>query len=398
MKLSTKSILNLESLEERLTPAFDFFYNPAGDIWTVTQVQDDGDATITVDAITNDLVVDDGAGGPVTVGVAAGSLTINMMDNSDSDLVVVLDEFLFGNVSINLGNGGDGADDNGVRNLDLTGAVNTVAGNFSVTGGTIAQDVELSTNAILSVGGSFNMNLGLGDDTVTATSGVSVGGNMSFFNVNDIDIDDGGVAVGGNMSIRITDNVDSTYDGSGGVGGVTIIGGNFTYTGGNDVDDVFLTGGDIIGGSVNISLGNNLTTGTPQDVNLDDATIGGNVTIRGGTIDDDDVITSNAGTTIGGSIYINTGTLGDDSVTLLGTNGGRAVTVITGLGDDVITYGMIGSNARLFASLSLGDDSFTLNDNVTLSYLYIDFGFGSDVYTSLYMGPYPFRVYLRNLP
>ena len=394
---ATKSILNLESLEERLTPAFDFFYNPAGDIWTVTQVQDDGDATITVDAITNDLVVDDGAGGPVTVGVALGSLTINMMDNSDSDLVVVLDELLSGNVSINLGNGGDGADNNGVRNLDLTGASNTVFGNFSVNGGTIVQDVELSTNAALSVGGSFNMNLGLGSDTVTSASGVSVGGNMSFFNANDINIDDGGVTVGGNISIRITDNGNANYDGNGGAGGMTIIGGNFTYTGGNGQDDIILTGGDIIGGSVNISLGNNLTTGN-QGVNLNDATIGGNVTIRGGTIDDDDVITSNAGTTIGGSIYINTGTLGDDSVTLLGTNGGRAVTIITGLGDDVIEYGMIGSNARLFASLSLGDDSFTLNDNVTLSYLYIDFGFGSDVYTSLYVGPYPFRVYLRNLP
>ena len=289
MKLA-KSFLNVESLEERLVPAFDFFYNPSGDIWTVTQVQDDGDATITVDAITNDLVVDDGAGGPVTVGVAQGSLTINMMDNSDSDLVVVLDELMFGNVSINLGNGGDGADDNGVRNLDLTGAANTVLGNFSVTGGTIAQDVQLSTNALLSVGGSFNMNLGLGNDTVTSASGVNVGGNMSFFNVNDVDIDDSGVTVGGNMSIRNTDNEISGYDALGGGVGVTIIGGNFTYTGGNNFDNVFLNGGDLFGGSVNISLGNNISGGV-QNVNLNDATIGGNLTIRGGTIDGDDVIT-----------------------------------------------------------------------------------------------------------
>ena len=96
MKWSNKQFLNLESLEERLTPAFDFFYNPSGDIWTVTQVQDDGDATITVDGI-NDLVIDDGAGGPVTVGVALGSLTVNMMDNSSGDVSVTIDGPLSGN-------------------------------------------------------------------------------------------------------------------------------------------------------------------------------------------------------------------------------------------------------------------------------------------------------------
>ena len=393
MKLSTKSILNLEALEERLTPAFDFFYNPAGDIWTVTQVQDDGDATITVDAITNDLVVDDGAGGPVTVGVALGSLTVHLMDNSSGDLTVQLDEFLFGNVSIHLGNGGD-FDGDGNRNLDLTGISNTVLGNFSVTGGTSDQVVDLSTLALLSVGGSFNMNLGLGNDAVFATSGVSVGGSMSLFNVNFIDIDSAGATVGGNVSIRMTDNEPSFYNIS---AGVSVIGGNFTYTGGNSTDVVFLDGGDIIGGSVNIYVGNDILGGL-QGVALEGATIGGNLTFRGGTIDGADLVSSDVDTIIGGSIYVNTGTLGDDIVTLLGTNGGNAVSVITGLGDDVIDYGMIGANARLYASMSLGDDTFILGDNVTLSYLYIDFGFGSDIYTSLYVGPYPFRVYLRNLP
>ena len=397
MKRSNNSFLNLESLEDRLTPAFDFFYNPAGDIWTVTQVQDDGDATVTVDAITNDLVIDDGAGGPVTVGVALGSLTINLMDNSSGDLTVELDEFLFGNVSINLGNGGD-FDGDGVRDLTLNGASNFIGGNLRMTGGTGDQSAVISGNVALSVGGSTYIEFGLGDDSVTTDGDVSIGGNLTLVNVNQWNSSDT-VTVGGSVSMNVRlDNIFSAFDLV--VGGATVIGGNFTYYGGNGEDNAFLSNDVIIGGSVNINLGNDVLGVDDQEVDMSGATIGGNVTIIGGTITGFENIDTDINTVIGGNIYINTGTLGDtgDDVDLQGTIGGRSVTIITSINDDTVSYNMTGNNPRLFASLGLGDDDFTLGADVDLSYLYIDFGFGSDSYTTLFPGPYTFRVYLRNLP
>ena len=401
MKLSTKSFLNLESLEERLTPAFDFLYNPTSDIWTVTQVQDDADITIEVDG-SNDLVITDGGGGPVTVGVAGGSLTINLMDNSSGDLTVELDGLLFGNVSINLGNGGD-FDGDAIRDLSLTTMGGTgifIGGNLSITGGTGEQSVTFDD--ALGVGGSMNIDLGLGDDSVSAASATSIGSNVSFRGVNDWDAP-AAVTVGGSFSMAVNMETETnTFDAS--VTGATVIGGNLTYIGGNSDDDIFLDVGVVIGGNVNINLGNDISGGT-QEVRLDNfggaAIIGGNVTIRGGTISGNDSIISDADTIVGGNIYINTNNLGDDVVTLLGTVGGRSVSVITGLGDDVVTYGMTGNRPRVYANLFLGDDTFILGDNVSnpsLSFLYVDFGFGTDIFTNNFMGPFTFRAYLRNLP
>lgn len=405
MKWSNKQFLNLESLEERLTPAFDFFYNPSGDIWTVTQVQDDGDATITVDGI-NDLVIDDGAGGPVTVGVALGSLTVNMMDNSSGDVSVTIDGPLSGNVTVNLGNGGD-SDGDSVRDLDFDAALGSlVFGNLRITGGTGDQEVELSTAGPMDVGGTINIDLGLGDDTVAATNGFSSGSSTTMNNVNYFAPSPGlpsGIAIGGSLFFNASrDNIDNLFD----VNDedlTVVIGGSVSYIGGNGDDDFILndtgTNDVTIGGNVSITTGNNISGGT-QDVALGDATIGGGLTVRGGTISGDDNVSTLDGAIIGGNIYVNTGMLGDtgDTVSLLGTNGGSSITIITSIGDDDVTYGMIGSNARLYASLGLGNDTFTLEDNVTLFYLYVDFGFGSDLFVNNYIGPFPFRVYLRNLP
>lgn len=394
MNVSVKSQLQLESLEQRLTPAFDVFFNPASDTWTVTQVQDDGNAVIRVDAVTNDLVIDDGAGGPVTVGVANGGLDIRMMDNSSGDVSVALDSPLFGDVNIDIGHSN--------RILQLNGSSNTILGNLTISAGNGNQLVDLADVSDLSVGGNLTVDMGQSSNATFADflgmdENVSVAGNFTMRNVKTWDgVND--LTVGGNLSmVAHGTNVDNLFNRITNTGN-TIVGGNFTYVGGNGRDVVNLNDTlTIIGGSVNISLGNNINTGD-QTVNMSGALIGGNVTVRGGTIDTNDVITSSATTVIGGNFYANTGTLGNDSVTLLGTIGGRSVTVITGLGDDGVVYGMTGNNVRVFASLSLGDDSFTLNAGSDLGYLYVDFGFGSDVYTTLFGAPYPFRVYLRNLP
>jgi hypothetical protein len=392
MKRSKNRLLALETLEDRLTPAFTFQYTPSIDLWTLTQTQNDGDVVVTVDGA-NDLSVSEGGGPAVTVGVANGSLRLTMLSNTD-DVSVTLDGGLGGNLTINL--------QSGARDLQLDGAANFVGSNLSITAGTGDQTVDLSDNAPLTVGGSVSIDLGLGDDTVT-TSGedVLIGSNFTMRGVNTWSSTDT-VVVGGNLAMYAnTENIDSVFDLFG--TGSTVVGGSFTYLGGNARDRVFLNNDVIIGGNVNINLGNDVSGLFPQVVNLDDALIGGSVTITGGTISGSELIDSNAGTTIGGNIYINTGTLGSpgDTVTLLGSIGGNSVTVLTGMGADSVTYAMTGSNPRVYASLGFGSDTFTLGTgagNPDLGYLYIDFGASVDSFDNNYIGAFPFPVFLRNLP
>ena len=413
MMRSTKQFLSLESLEERLTPAFDFFYNPASDVWTVTQVQDDGPATITVDGA-NDLIVTDGAGGPVTVGVANGGLTINMMDNSGDlpptvDLLVELDGFMAGNVSIDLGQGSR------LMNLDAPlGGLVAIGGNLTINAGNGDHTVEFIAATSVDVGGSLNMDLGLGADlfdlSAVGTS-LSVGSNLTMRNVNSFF--DGGaaatVAVGGSFNFYSNrDNLDNDIF-LGDLGSLVAIGGSLNYLGGNGDDLITIgdgtPGGNVfIGGNANFNLGNSIGTIATNDVGLSSTIIGGSLSVIGGmTLPGvgGDFVTTDVETVIGGNIRLSMGAVGENTVDLAGTIGGSSVSIIGGIDIDTVTYAMVGSNVRLYSLLSLGDDDFTFGDgitNPTLRYLYIDFGFGNDSWTNNFLGPFTFPAYLRNLP
>jgi hypothetical protein len=344
-----------------------------------------------VDA-TNNLIVEDGAGGPVTVGVANGSLTVRMLNGSTGAVSVTLDGAISGNLTVNLGSGD--------RALDLNGALNTIGGSLSITGGTGDQTVELATAAPLVVGGTANIDLGAGLDAVTNAADVTIGQDLNLRGVNDF-AGANTVTVGRNVSVYVnTESVDSTFNSAGGTAGV--IGGNFNYVGSSAQDNVLMNFLYTVGGSVNINLGGYVidsdATAGDQVADLTLATVGGNVTVLAAlnTLGDDIFLTA-ATTVIGGSVYVNLGG-GDNQATFLGTVGGSSITYTGGFGIDTVVLGTTGSAARFTANLSLGADAFTLEAGTTLSFLNVDFGPGVDVFTNNFGGPFTFPAILRNLP
>ena len=408
--------LELLSLEERLTPSFTGIYEPTTDTWTLNQVSDDGIVAISIAAGTNDLTVDETffGGGMATFGVATGNLTINLLDNSTPGLVVINDGGLTGNLSINLGSG-----DRFFFGGTFLSGTGSIGGNVTVTAGAGDQDVLLGFNPIgfgttpVSIGGSANIDLGTGIDFVIQFDDLFIGGSFTMRNVNDfLDAPDNGsltMIVGGNLNFYVNqENLESELN----LDDLLLlsIGGNVTYFGGNDEDNLDITGNgaSFIGGSVYVNLGNAMNlngVSDSQDVEIPDVIIGGNLTVIGGFNVADpgvfDFVDTNAGTVIGGNVYINTGPNGLDVVNLFGTIGGSSVRVITGIDNDSVTYAMTGNRVRVFTSMSLGNDTFILGDgisNPSLGYLYVDFGFGADIFMNNFFGPYTFPVVLRNLP
>ena len=412
MQLKHRIRPELLCLEERLTPSFTSIFDPISDTWTLNQISDDGSALITIDAGTNELMIDEVPIGfdVVTVGIATGNLTINMLDNSLADLAVVNDGGLTGNLTINTGSGD--------RATFLSGA-GGIGGNLTFTGRAGFQDFDFGFNPItfgttpISIGGSVYMDTGTDFDIVLQSDDIFIGGTFTMRNVNDfLDFNDDGtlsLIVGGNVNFYANqENLESELNMDDLL--LLSIGGNVTYFGGNDEDNLDVTGNgaSFIGGSVYVNLGNAMNlngVSDSQDVEIPDVIIGGNLTVIGGfnvaVAGVFDFVDTNAGTVIGGNVYINTGPNGLDVVNLFGTIGGSSVRVITGIDNDSVTYAMTGNRVRVFTTMSLGNDTFTLGDgisNPSLGYLYVDFGFGADLFVNNFFGPFTFPVVLRNLP
>jgi hypothetical protein len=379
----------VEQLEDRLVPAFNAVYSPAISIWTLTQVANSGAATVTV-AVTgaNQLQLTDGS--TVTLGTAGANLAINMLPGT-TELDVQLDTGLTGNLTINLASGS--------RNMIMTGAVNTVGGNLAITATTGDQFVELTGLTDLSVGGSVNINLGLGDDSVSSGTSTTIGGNMTLLGVNHMD--SGSLTVGGNFSQNVSG--ESVVSDFGLLSeGPIAIGGSFTYLGNNLSDEIDFTTGGTIGKNVYLDLGTNFDPFSNQGLNMDGLvpmTIGGNLTILGGlnVAAVPNLFLSGATSTIGGNIYINFAGSSSSQADFDGTYGGNAITFIGGFGADSIDFDATTNNANGNFQLGAGADTFNLGTNTNLSFLYIDFGPGVDTFGNFSGATQP-RLTLKNLP
>lgn len=376
--------LALENLEDRVVPAFDLMYTPYTDLWTITQVANDGAVTVSVDG-GNFLTVSD-ASGTANAGIANGSLTLNMLSGT-GDVSVTLDGFLSGNVMLNLNNGD--------RFLTFDGGANAINGNLTIRAGTGDQSVELGLNSPLSVGGTSFIDLGTGVDETFTTTGLFNGGNFTARGVNFFDDTDIGLPmfIGGSMSFYSNMEAEDTI--------IALdfadwnIGSNLTILSGNG-DEIFFINDGTIGGNLYMNAGNSLAFGI-QDMDISGTTIGGNVTVLAGFSSFVDNLVMDGLTTIGGNVYVNLGS-GDNGVIFDGTLGGTSVTYIGGSGLDDVFYNFSGGLERIYANLGAGDDTFSLQSTVAPAYLYVDFGIGTDFFDNQFPGVFTFPVILRNLP
>ncbi len=355
MRKKNRFQLGLERLEDRVNPSFNAFFDSLTSTWTLTQVTDDGDITVTVDGA--GLHTTDGAG-TASYGAAGNNLKIVLLSNFPDNLSVQLDSALPGDLNIQAGSGD--------RNIDLTGTSNTIGGNLTLAAGNGNQTVDLAVTADLNVGQNATVTLGIGDDEITASNNINVGTIGAFFGNAYFDLSNGAgdlfdpladVTVGGNLTIRsasvvlggttttglnftVANNLESfgqTFSSGGGVD----VGDNFTYIGASNFDTVALnSGADTIGGNVYINLGNDLGP-SDQTVDVSDAIIGGNVIVFGGFatgVGANNSYSSSAATDITGNLTISFGNSNGANVATIDGHVGGAITRYSGgAGADNVT-------------------------------------------------------------
>src|SRR5262249_26868175 len=151
----------------------------------------------------------------------------------------------------------------------------------------------------------------------------------------------GDLTVGGDFTQNVSGELVAS-DFSRPVGGLTTIGGNFTYLGNSSSDEIFFDGGTV-GKNVYINLGTNIDPAVVQELRMDGApfTIGGSLTLLGGlnVAGQPDRFLTAATSTFGGNVYVNFGE-GDSVANFLGTFGGRSINFIGGTGSDTVTVGV----------------------------------------------------------
>ncbi len=370
--------VHYDALEQRQLLAFVAF----GDMTTLmlTQTGDDGNVIIDNDGTGGAFRVTDGVG--TANYLASTNIIINLMDGTGNELDFNLGSAHTGNVEINLGNG--------TRDVDLAGLNNTIGGSLTINGGTGDQDVELSPFAELDVSGDLNLSLGLGtaDIVTTLVNDLTVDGNLNFDGVNTFR-GVSNVVVLGNATMDVTgDDEGGRFDDT--IGGSIAISGAFTFTGDQYGDAVFLHD-TFSAASVDIHLGDIAS----NRVDLPTANIAGDVTITGGS--GIDVITSDAATMIGGDIDINLGDSSNDA-DILGVFGGTNVSYQGGNGVDTVVFGTTGTPAQVNIILGDDSDSFEVAAGAAIAptTLTVDFGDDNDTFINNF-GAFNFNANLMGL-
>ena len=373
----------LEQLESRDCPApLSFFFDGVGNLSIIGPTDPIIGLSINV-AAPSTITVTDGGVLALPATPISGNLTIRTMNVANDLIDINLDTgaFLPGGLLVDTGFGSDTVTVTGADpSSSVLGDVTFLNVNNSFLFTETFLDVTIGGNlSILSRTENLEQSFALFNTFVGGNVRYQ-SGNNSPFGTDILSLNQ--TAFGGNLSAVFGNGLNSLV-----VGATTAIGGNLTYTGGNNLDDVIIDG--IVGGSANIrlansELGNALTFS---------GVVGGNFTMIGGSGNDGATVFVG---TVGGNLYVNLGH-GDNNFDFDGFLGGRSFTYLGGIGIDNVSFGGFAQRARIYANLSLGDDAFTLF-TTAINYVYIDFGFGNDLFTGPFGIPYTFPVILRNLP
>ncbi len=373
-----------EQLEDKRCLAWTGFFD--GITLTLNQTVDDGDVIIDNSGVGGAFRVTDNASSLTFVD--AENIEVNMLSNTANQLNFQINTSHSGDVELNLG---DGPRDIIFDGFNFPGVGNTVGGDMTVNSGTGPQFINLAPIVGLPLpyqsNGSSTFNLGDGFDTVYNNENfVVVGGDLNLLGVNRFQYTDflfpvpldADLRVGGNMTMDTSmESTESFLIEGGTFHSVdiedplidqerSIIEGDFTYIGGDDIDHVDLNSTYIIG-DITIDLGEGIPFfGDPQNVTT---TLELPWVLDGPYFQTDGDISISAGDSKLGNVI----TLNGYST----KSSGIAEFNMGGLTDE-ITYGLNNSffpfaqNYNVIASMGSGADTFTLTTN--LNTLAIDFG------------------------
>lgn len=374
-----------EQLEDKRCLAWVGFFD--GVTLTLEQTGDDGDVIVDNSGVGNSWRVTDNASSLTFVN--AENLIVNMLDNTANQLNFQINTTHSGDVELNLG---DGPRDVIFDGFNIPGVGNTVGGDMTVNAGDGPQFINLAPIVFFPLpyqsNGSSTFNLGDGFDTVYNNENfVIVGGDLNLLGVNDFIYTDflfpepldADLKVFGNMLMDTSmESTESFLTEGGTFNSVdlddppaeqerSIIFGNFTYIGGDDIDHVDLNS-TYIRGDMTIDLGEGIPFfGDPQNVTT---TLDLPWIFEGPYFQIDGDISVSASDSKLGNV-----------VSLSGYStkaNGNAEFNMGGLQDDV-TYSLNealpfpgASNYDVMAMMGAGADTFTLTTN--LNTLSIDFG------------------------
>ncbi|MGF1583441.1 MAG: hypothetical protein ACFCD0_29325 [Gemmataceae bacterium] len=370
-------------LESRSVPAvFNFLYS--GTSLIVDQI---GPADGTIDFVDDGttLTIDDSST-VVSVNVAGiQNITYNLFPADTDSIDYEQIGFRPGNVTWNVNNFA-------FRDFDFDDGTGGIGGDFRITTGNGGLDLEVADEQPVTIGGNFFAQFGSVDERIEfgdEADLVTIGGNITLINVNDIELETtniGGSVFASFQGDSSPTDIDTDSD--------SFIGGNFTYFGVSGSDELDFDG--FIGGNLLVNFQTQAPTGT-DDLNITStSTVAGNLTVMGGNLGTD-IVTVAAGATINGNITLMMGG-GTNDVDLLGLLTGGSITYLGGSGADSLTLTPTSgsSSPRIFALMAAGDDVVEIDSTMaTPSFLFIDFGAGSDTFTS--MGGAIFPSIIRNL-
>ncbi len=309
---------------------FNHFFDLTNSKLTSTQISDQGPVIVDNNGTAGAIRFTTGSTSEIA---AVDDLEINMLGGSLSTLEIDFDSPFAGTLEANL--------NSGPRTVNFTGDANEIGGDLTVDAGSGNQQVNLAVNSGLLVVGQAIIDLGLDFDTLTdGGQDVEVGGNYLLTGINSY-VTTGVLTVAGNLTVNNgSDNSGSLFQEL----GVVQIVGDFAYLGDGLDDTVLLNAGAaIIGGNINLSLGQ-----------------------------------------------------GNNTAILAGVFAGTSVSFTSGSGIDLFDFGMLGPAATLFAELGSGDDTFILAPGVAVSSMTVDFGNDDDTFVNGY-GPFDFPANLIGL-
>jgi large repetitive protein len=297
----------------------------------------------------------------LTGGTVHGNLTMTGGANADEvDLNAQDDLDVNGNAAFNLGNGTNTV-------LGVGTHVFRVGGNFTYTGGTGNDSIDFDSNGdTLDVAGNAKFTLGTatGFDSNTLKFEALSAHNLTFVGgagADSIEVS-GALTATGNVALTLG-NGDNSFDSNLLGSGTNLIGGSFSYAGGQNDDSVQID---------NTTIGRNVTIGLGAALSNANAFVGiglkspGEVTVYGNVTISDAASTAASGIIISrlfvGGNFAFTGGSGSDAVVMDDTNIDGNTLLNMGAGDDVFNLEQTDSNnGGPLGGTSTFGGSFTFN-------------------------------------